>query len=189
MCVPGKRQTRNSNLSPLYSKSSAASNQGLLCTNQKLVFRLLAVQYVHSRTGANTQLHFTNLYRIPIINESLQLAYTVNPAYVRTLIHSHYCSCSNYSLAVTQFIKKYFDLFDANCQLRKCVIFKAGCVTYRVHGVMWSLSGAICKGRSVLSLKIYTIDLFLHARKTLHCNTTCQHRILASKPNFAQGGP
>ena len=84
-------------------------------------------------------------------------------------------------------------MFDANCQLRNCVIFKAGCVTganstYRVHGVMWSLPGAICKGRSVLSLKIYTIDLFLHARKNQHCNTTCPHRILASKPNITYGG-
>ena len=44
---------------------------------------------------------FSNLYLIPKINKSLQLVCSVNPAYVRTLIHSHYCSCSNYSLAVT----------------------------------------------------------------------------------------
>ena len=47
---------RNCILPHLYSNSAAESKKGLLCTNQKLVFRLLAVQYVYGRTRATQKL-------------------------------------------------------------------------------------------------------------------------------------
>ena len=84
-----------------------------------------------------------HLYRIPIINESLQLAYSVNPAYVCTLIHTDCCSCSIFSLIYTNTKHiKYIHMVIVG----KCITY---CIYIHInsHACLKYISDKICKDR------------------------------------------